>query len=138
MDKIIVTAELEQLVKVQQFIKGKICVRCSKDECFQLDLVIEELFVNIVQYAYPSEIGQIEISYQFKPEENKIYLCVVDTGIPFNPLDRPDPDVDSDTNKRGMGALGIYLIRNCMDQITYQRDQDKNVLRLTKEIEKQA
>ncbi len=104
---------------------------------FQLDLAVEEIFVNIAHYAYAPNTGDVEIFCTVeKKEDNHALLTIIfkDSGIPFNPLARPDPDPTASLEDRGIGGWGIYLTKKYMDNVTYAHVDGKNTLTLTKKI----
>ena len=76
----------------------------------QIDIALEELFVNIAHYAYPEENGEAKIIVTITSEYAKITL--IDSGIPYNPLAKPDPDILLSGEDRGIGGLGIYIIKH--------------------------
>ena len=126
-----VAAELDNLyvllASVREFAKKQ---GIDSDKISQLELAIEEIVVNIVSYAYPSDTsGDIEIRYSL-PEEEKFVIEVIDWGIPFNPFSVPDPDTEADLEDREIGGLGIFFVRNLMDEVHYRREDGKNVLTL--------
>lgn len=98
---------------------------------FTLNLVLEEAFTNIVNYAYADE-DKHEIEIQMDLQGNMISIILTDDGKAFDPTLRKDPDVTLPAEERDIGGLGIYLIRQMMDHVTYNRQNNKNVLRMSK------
>ena len=102
------------------------------DLTFQIGLAIEELGVNIVEYGH-NDGKTHEIEIVISSEAEAITIEIEDDGQAFNPLsDAPDPDLDSDVEDRTVGGLGIHLVRSMMDEVHYQRQQNKNCLTLIK------
>jgi len=103
---------------------------------FDLRLACEELFLNIINYAYPSYAahtkGRIEIVWVDDPVARKTFVTFTDTGIPFNPLTHPRPKLDTDVFRRRVGGLGIMLIRDRLSDLEYNRIDDKNVFSFTR------
>jgi len=98
-----------------------------------LNLAVEEAVVNVMQYAYPAGTqGNLDIEASFNAEELK--LVISDAGTPFDPTTKSEADVTSDVENRSIGGLGIHLIRQIMDSVTYERVNGKNVLTLRKKI----
>ena len=95
----------------------------------ELELVLEEVLVNIIRYAYPAADGEIEIACELVGEED-LRISVMDTGVPFNPLEKSDPDLDAAIEDRPIGGLGIYLVRQLANEVHYRREGEKNVLTL--------
>lgn len=103
---------------------------------FTMNLVIEELGINIMEYAYGGDSGEaFEIIITSEPSELTVDL--VDAGPPFNPLtDAPEPDTEAPMLDRPVGGLGIHLVKSMMDEVDYKRECDRNHLRLVKRREK--
>ena len=98
----------------------------------QLELVIEELFVNVCNYAYEDKNGYFKMT--FNMSDNKIKIILEDGGINFNPLEREEPDISLSTEDREIGGLGILLVKKNLDNIKYKREDNKNILILEKSI----
>ena len=97
----------------------------------QLELAAEEAIVNVIRYAYPKEKGEVEV--RLAVSSQGIELTLRDRGSPFNPLtDAPPVDIQSPLEERGEGGLGVFLMRQCVDELHYQREQEGNVLTLIK------
>ena len=97
----------------------------------KMTLVIEELFVNIVNYAYPNEPGSVLLTMHIAP---CLKLILSDSGVPFNPLECPEPDVTLPIEDRMIGGLGIFLSKKLTDRITYERVNGTNVLTVYKKL----
>ncbi len=102
------------------------------DLVFQVDLVLEELIVNTVNYGYDDDARHgIEIA--LTSDADVFTVEIIDDGHAFNPLsDAPEPDLDAEIGDRPIGGLGIHLMRVMMDEVNYRREQDKNYLTLIK------
>ena len=98
-----------------------------------LNLALEEVFSNIIRHGYEGrEDREVTIALHLAPEE--ITATVEDTGVPFNPLELPDPDLTVPLEERKVGGLGVYLVRQLMDEVDYRTEGGRNILRLTKRI----
>ena len=98
---------------------------------FQVDLVLEELVLNVVNYGSRGGEGEINIELVSDPEA--VIIQIIDDGRPFDPLtDAPEPDTESGIEDRAVGGLGIHLVRTMMDDVTYRREENKNHMRLVK------
>lgn len=98
---------------------------------FNLDLVMDEAFSNIASYAYPGKTDQpILLKADF--DDKALTFTFIDEGIPFDPTQIRDADVNQSVEDRPIGGLGIFLIRNYMDEYKYQRQDNKNVQTLVK------
>lgn len=101
----------------------------------QLGLALEEVTVNIVKYAFRDNRGQdIEIGIAKRPLIMIIH--VIDKGGPFNPMESPVPDTQAPVEDRPIGGLGLFLVKKIVDEITYERDGDRNHLTLVKAFDK--
>ena len=95
----------------------------------EMRLAAEEVLVNIFQNAYPKENGEVEVSCSLR-EDHAFIIKISDAGIPFNPLELPEPDIGADLSQRKIGGLGVFLVRKLMDEIEYRRENNRNVLTL--------
>ncbi len=91
------------------------------------ELVLEEILVNVIHYAYPDREGEIEVACEILSSE-KFRLTVKDWGRPFNPLERADPDLTLDIDSREIGGVGIFLVKQMTSDLTYQYLNGANVL----------
>ena len=102
---------------------------------FKLRLSIEEAVENVVRYAYDGGIGWLEAGTRLDHDKLVLTVELRDAGVPFNPLEGPDPDINSPLERREIGGLGIYLCKKMMDRIEYRYEDGNNVLTMTKRIE---
>ena len=92
---------------------------------FQVDLVLEELVLNVVNYGSGGREGEIKI--ELVSEAEMVTIQIIDDGRPFDPLtDAPEPDTESSIEDRAVGGLGIHLVRTMMDEVSYRREENKN------------
>lgn len=100
---------------------------------FILRLVVEEIVTNIAYYAYPEgEDGALTVNITNDGE--KISLSFCDNGVAFDPLKKDDPDVTLSAEERAIGGLGIFLVKQMMDEVVYQRTDNMNILTCSKSI----
>ncbi|MCK4338693.1 MAG: ATP-binding protein [Candidatus Cloacimonetes bacterium] len=127
-------SEIERLSKlIEDF--GEIN-NLSPKIIFDVNLTLDELITNIISYGYEDE-DEHKIIVTIWLNGNQLKLKIVDDGLPFNPLTIQEPDHLTQTlDDRPMGGLGIYLVRKLMDHLEYKREQNKNMLLLTKLIDK--
>ena len=92
----------------------------------KIDLCIEEIYLNISSYAYKNKTGYIEV--KISRIDDKIILKFTDSGFPYNPLEKPDPDITLAPEDRQLGGLGVYMVKNTANEINYERINDKNIL----------
>ena len=103
----------------------------SSDILFRVDLVMDELVVNIMDYGYDESDHEIDIT--FTSEEDAVTIEITDEGRSFDPLnDAPEPDLSSPIEERRIGGLGVYLARTMMDELVYRREGNRNHLTLVK------
>jgi serine/threonine-protein kinase RsbW len=100
---------------------------------FEINLALDELFTNIISYAFSDEDEHI-IKVTITPRKEEICLCIEDDGMPFNPIEFDTPDVAASVENCKVGGLGIHIMRKLMDDICYQRCGDKNILTLKKNL----
>ena len=105
---------------------------CSMKAQRQIDLCVEEIFVNIANYAYPEGTGDAEI--RVSEADGTVSLTFIDAGVPYDPLRKEDPDVTLSAEERAVGGLGIFLVKKNMDSIAYRYEGGRNVLTMTKTV----
>ena len=89
-------------------------------------VAVEEIFVNVASYAYPETEGNVEI--EFSIGDHRVDVSFADEGLPFNPLEKKDPDINAKVEDRQIGGLGIYMVKKSMDGIDYEYRDNKNIL----------
>ncbi len=107
----------------------------NQNKKFGLLIAIEEAFVNICHYAYPDGVGEVELVC--RRGVGSFEVEIADCGIPFDLLSLPDPDTTADIMERKIGGLGLYFIRKMTDEVSYRRENGRNILRLVLHIEKE-
>ena len=136
MEKSIILAnDLSEISRLYEFIEGLgEDFSLSPDIVFNLNLVLEEAVVNVINYAYPKEEHE-SIYLSARMHEGSIILVLTDTGKEFDPTAAPEADVTLSADERQIGGLGIFLIRQIMNEVKYERIEGKNVLTLEKKIQ---
>ncbi len=105
----------------------------ERPQLMQMRLALEEALVNVVNYAYPKqETGKINLKALYEPRYKTIRLELTDSGKPFDPTRVPDADTSLGVDERPVGGLGIFLMRKCMDEVDYRRENGMNKLMMTK------
>lgn len=128
MSNIILPARIEYLHSFIEFVADR-----AEKEGFgekkikEIELAMEEALVNIFSYAYPEKAGDVELICSMN-NDNGFIIEILDDGIPFNILSLPDPDLNASISDRRIGGLGVYIIRNIVDDLRYRRDGGKNIL----------
>lgn len=125
---------MDNLEEMIQFIllESKAIVDSGKID-YQLRLVSEEALINIINYAYDKEVGELKISCE-TINDDTIFIEISDTGVAFDPLQKEDPDITLPIEEREVGGLGIFIIKTIMDTVDYKREDGKNILTLTKKL----
>ena len=127
-------ARLDRLDEVLVFVDAILeDMDCPMKTQMQIDVAVEELYVNIAHYAYAPATGPAEMRVETEPER-VVAISFIDWGVPFNPLARPDPDVTLSAEERQIGGLGIYMVKKSMDDMTYRREEDRNMLMIRKRL----
>jgi serine/threonine-protein kinase RsbW len=98
-----------------------------------LNLALEEILVNVIRHGHP-EGGKHEIQVRLSLQQDWVIATVEDDGMPFNPLEAPEPDLDSPLETRPIGGLGIHLVRNITDGLEYHRSEGRNRLVVRKHV----
>ena len=127
-----VFANADNLESVINFIDTKLINYYSSEIKNEICIAAEEIFMNIVNYAYGHESGEVKISVSVY--SGKTVIKFEDTGKPYNPLEQPDPDLNKSIKERQIGGLGIFMVKKIMDSIEYSRDDGRNILIIGKKI----
>ena len=101
---------------------------------FKLRLSIEEAVENVVRYAYEGGIGWLEAGTSLDKDTLVLTVELRDAGVPFNPLNREDPDITLSAEEREVGGLGIFLCKKLMDHIEYRYEDGCNILTMSKRV----
>ena len=129
-------AEAENLGEVLAFVGcGLEEAGCGDKEQMQLTIAAEEIFVNIASYAYAgggSEKGDAEITLELSAELRFARVSFADSGTPYNPLSKPDPDTGLSADERQIGGLGIFMVKKSMDEVEYEYRDGQNILTIKK------
>lgn len=122
-------ASLESLGPVTEFIReGARQADLPESRIGELDLLIEEIFMNIARHSYPEGVpGVVTITYRV-PGPGELAVEVGDQGVEFDPLAAPVPDLTLDISRRPIGGLGIFLLRTFASSLSYRREQGWNRL----------
>ena len=107
---------------------------CPMKAVMPITVALEEVFVNVAHYAYPDSSGDVSLSIDFDSESRQMTFQMADSGIPFNPLAKPDPDITLSAEERQIGGLGIFMMKMTMDEVSYVYKDGKNILTMKKSI----
>ena len=126
-------AKVENLPKVLDFVDEELdSADCPMKIKMQIDIAVEEIFVNIANYAYSPEIGTATVRVEVMGDQPAVDITFIDNGIPYDPLAKSDPDVTLSAEERQIGGLGIFMVKKSMDDVSYQYQDGHNILTIKK------
>lgn len=129
------TASVDELDKVIGFVDEMLeSADCPMNIQLQIELAVEEIFVNIASYAYAPGTGNAVIKVSLSGEPAVAEITFKDSGVPYNPLAREDPDVNLPASEREVGGLGIFLTKKNMDKVAYEYRDGMNIFTMKKII----
>ena len=129
-------AILENIEVVTDFVNEQLeALDCPMKAQMQIDIAIDELFGNIAHYAYNPEIGQATVRVEVIEDPLAVTITFIDNGVPYNPLEKEDPDTSLSAEEREIGGLGIYMVKKSMDDITYEYKDGQNILAIKKNLQ---
>ena len=134
---LVVPARLDELTTVNEFIHTELDRRlCPKRTQNQLDIAVEELFVNVAHYAYPDATpespGSVRVSYTYSAEPPSVTIDIIDDGVPYDPLAKPDAVTPLEIEDVPIGGLGILMAKRSVDEMRYERVDGSNVVTIVK------
>ena len=130
-----VDATVENIPAVTAFVEAELDrLDCPGKARMQIDVAIDEIASNIAQYAYEDKTGPLTVRFAFEEDTRTVTLTFLDKGMPYNPLEKTDPDVSLAAEDRPTGGLGIFLVKKTMDQVAYAYKFNQNILTLQKKI----
>ena len=128
-------AETINLSEVLEFIDSQLEAHdCPMKTRIQIDVAAEEIFVNVAHYAYKPDIGVVEVCVEITEDPRRASITFIDSGKQFNPLEKPDPDVTLPFEERPIGGLGIYMVKNSMNDVIYEFVNGQNRLTMIKDL----
>ena len=126
-------AVTENLQSVMDFVNDSLSDKgCSAKTLYQMELVLEEIFIHIASYAYEGDERPVVLSIDFEEEPLAAVVTFKDKGAPYNPLSRDDPNLALKLENREIGGLGIFLVKKNVDAIWYEHVNGENVLSFRK------
>ncbi len=135
MKSLTVDATIENLSSVNEFVDCFLEENgCSVKIQMQIDLAVEEIYVNIANYAYGDSVGKAKISIE--NNDGEVTIVLSDCGVAYNPLEKADPDITASAEDRQIGGLGIFLTKKTMDAVSYEYKDGKNILTMKKRIKR--
>ena len=135
MKEIKLEAVVENIPRATAFVSEELDkIGCPMKARAQIDIAIDELFGNIAHYAYPGGTGDTVVRFEFDAPSRTAAVTFMDSGVPYDPLKKEDPDVTLPAEQRKIGGLGIFLVKKTMDEMRYERRDGRNVLTIKKRI----
>jgi anti-sigma regulatory factor (Ser/Thr protein kinase) len=128
-------ANIEQLRPILEWIRSQIAqMGFDRSALHNIELASEEAVINIIHHAYQDSPETVDVMVNVLPEKSCAEIVFKDFGPPFNPLEMKEIDPLAELDEREIGGLGIYFIRQLMDEVRYSREQDQNILVLVKKL----
>ena len=135
MKELTIAATVENIGIVTEFVNEQLeALDCPMKAQMQIDIAIDELFGNIAHYAYHPEVGNATVRVEVTEEPLAVIVTFIDKGMPYDPLRAAEPDITLSAEERDLGGLGIYMVKNSMDEITYEYKDGKNILSIKKKL----
>ena len=135
LNELTLEAKVDNLDQVLSFVDGYLeQVDCPMKTKMQIDVAVEELYVNIASYAYNTETGSATVRVEMHEDPLAVSITFIDHGVPYDPLKKPDPDVTLSAEERQIGGLGIFMVKKSMDGMEYEYKDGKNILTIHKNI----
>ena len=129
-----VTSELKNLRVLAGFLREQLAaIGCDRKNEIRLNITLDELFSNICFYGYGKKTGPVTLQLDCSADR-RLTLVRIDEGVAFDPLAHKAPDITLPLEKRQIGGLGIELVKKSVDEITYRREDGKNILTLVKKL----
>ena len=126
-------ARVEDLSKVLAFVDEYLeTLDCPMKVQMQVDVAVEEIYVNVASYAYAPKTGPVTLRLEDAASPRSVTITFIDHGVPYNRLAKEDPDITLSAEERKIGGLGIYMVKKSMDKMSYEYTDQQNILRLTK------
>lgn len=135
MKNLTIPAKPDRLDEVVEFVNGELAAYdCPMRVQLQIELAIEEIFVNISSYAYHPVDGEAEVRCEVLQDPLRVIIQFLDGGKPYDPLAREDADTSPEAIEAREGGLGILLVKKTMDDVQYAYENGKNILTIQKKL----
>lgn len=135
MTEITLEAAVTNIPAMIAFVDGELeKINCPMKAQMQIDIAVDEVFSNIAFYAYAPGTGDAKILFDYDEAAETVSIIFKDSGVPYNPLEKADPDVTLSAEERQIGGLGIFMVKNSMDEMLYEYRDGQNILTLRKRI----
>lgn len=135
MKELTIDAVIENIAVVTAFVNGQLeQMDCPIKTQMQVDIAVDEVFGNIVHYAYNPEVGPATIRVEMTENPLAVVITFIDKGVKYNPLANVEPDTTLSAEERGIGGLGIYMVKKSMDDVFYEYKNGQNILQIKKKL----
>ena len=135
LNELTLEARVDNLEQVLSFVDSHLeAFDCPMKAQMQIDVAVEELYVNIAQYAYNPGVGPATVRVEVEQDPLSVSITFIDHGVPYDPLKKADPDVTLSAEERQIGGLGIYMVKKSMDGIEYEYKNGQNILKIQKKF----
>ena len=135
MVEITVNACVDKIAEVVAFVEEQLeNMGAGMKAQMQISIAVDELFANIANYAYPNGEGTATVRVEASEDGKKAVITFIDSGVPYNPLEKEDPDITLSAEDRPIGGLGIFMVKKSMDDITYRYENGRNILSIRKNL----
>lgn len=135
MNEMTLAAKIENMDEATAFINEELeRGGCPMKKLLQINIAVEEIFVNIARYAYAPGEGDVTIACAVEADPLCAVIRFADSGVPYNPLAKEDPDISLSAEERSIGGLGIYMVKKSMDAVEYEYADGQNILVLRKRL----
>ena len=135
MKRLTVPAKEEHLDEINVFVGQELeAYDCPMNVQLQIELAIEEIFINIASYAYHPVEGEAEIRCEVLQDPLRVVIQFLDGGKPYDPLAKEDADTSVEALEERVGGLGILLVKKTMDDVKYAYEGGKNILTIEKDL----
>lgn len=129
------TATVDKLDAVLEFIGESLAMTgCSEEDQALIFIAAEEIYVNIAHYAYGDKTGPVVVRTAVSKSPWRVTITFEDEGLPYNPLDKEDPDITLEAEDRSIGGLGIFMVKEMMDDVHYKYRRKKNIFTMSKNL----
>lgn len=133
MKELTIDATVENIPVATDFVNEQLeAYGCSMKVQMQIDIAIDELLGNIARYAYQPDVGPATVCVELIKKPLSAVITFIDAGIPYDPLKKEDPDTSLSAEEREIGGLGIYMVKQSMDELTYEYKDGQNILKIMK------
>ena len=138
-EKIVLSACIESIPRAVEFVTEYLKSNDINSSPDKIGIVVDEIFSNIANYAYDvnekdGKVGNVTVICNYSSPSKELTIVFVDGGKKYNPLETPEPDINLPLEKRKIGGLGVFIVRNFMDKLLYRREGNENVLVLKKKF----